>query len=184
MSLDRLVDEIRQKVDEEIAREKSRLAAEEARINSERDRRVDSIRAESTKQTELEVARERAQRLARAKLEARKKLFEAKERRMAHRLTEARTVLADFTETAEYPPILKRLYAFAVDQLGKQVRVRGRAEDAPRLKTIAGKSFVATPEPITGGLIAETPDGARRVNLSFDELLRLRENEVRELLGA
>jgi len=32
-------------------------------------------------------------------------------------------------------------------------------------------------------LIAETPDGSRRLNLSFDELLRLREDRVRELLA-
>jgi hypothetical protein len=31
--------------------------------------------------------------------------------------------------------------------------------------------------------VAETPDGSRRLNLSFDELLRLHEDRVRELLS-
>jgi hypothetical protein len=33
------------------------------------------------------------------------------------------------------------------------------------------------------GLLAETLDGDRQLNLSFDELLRLREDRVRELLA-
>ena len=47
----------------------------------------------------------------------------------------------------------------------------------------AGKGFDDTPAPILGGLIAVTSDGSRRLNLSFDELLRLREDQVRTLLA-
>ncbi|MGP8076580.1 MAG: hypothetical protein ACLP8Y_07620 [Thermoplasmata archaeon] len=71
----------------------------------------------------------------------------------------------------------------ANDSLGKQLRISGRAEDAALLQKVAGKSFDPTPQSIVGGLVAETPDGSRRLNLSFDELLRLREDRVREILA-
>jgi vacuolar-type H+-ATPase subunit E/Vma4 len=71
----------------------------------------------------------------------------------------------------------------ATSTLGKQLKITGRAEDAAVLAKVAGKSFDPAPQPILGGLIAETPDGRRRLNLSFDELLRLNEDRLRELLA-
>ncbi|HZY93060.1 MAG TPA: V-type ATP synthase subunit E family protein [Thermoplasmata archaeon] len=184
MSLERLVEEIRQRAEAEIAGERERRDTEAAKLRAEGSRRVEAIRSESRKQGELEIARERAQRLARAKLDARKRVFEARERRMGRLLGSTRDVLSDVTSSAEYGPLLKRLYSYAVQSLGKQVKVRGRAEDAALLKTIAKSGFVADPVAILGGLLAETADGSRRLNLSFDELLRLREDQVRDLLAA
>ncbi len=184
MSLERLVEEIRQRAEAEIARERERLETERAKLLKERDQRVESIRAEGARQTELEIGRERAQRLARAKLDARKRVFEAREKRMAKLLDASRTVLEEFAESPEYAPLVKRLYAHALQALGKQVKVRGRAEDASLLKSLAKGNFVDEPLPIRGGLVAETPDGARRLNLSFDELLRLHEDQARGLLAA
>ena len=75
------------------------------------------------------------------------------------------------------------LMTVATDSLGKQLKISGRAEDAALLAKVAGKCFDPAPLPIVGGLIAETPDGSRRLKLSFDELLRLREDRVREILA-
>lgn len=184
MSLERLVDEIRQQAETEIAAERTRLEAEQAKLVADRDRRINEIKTESARQTELEVGRERAQRLARAKLEARKLVFEARERRMGHLIGRARQLLADFTKSDDYPDLLKEMYGYATKSLGKQVKVSGRAQDAALLRSVAGKAFSDTPLAITGGLVVETADGARRLDLSFDELLRRREDQVRELLAA
>ena len=184
MSLERLVEEIRQRAEAEIALERDRLTSERSRITGERDQRLEAIRTETTRLTELDIARERAQRLARAKLDARKQVFEARERRMGQLIRASRDLLAEFTESDEYPGVVKRLYAYAVGALGKQVKVRGRADDAALLKSVAKGGFDDEPVPILGGLVAETPDGARRLNLSFDELLRLHEDKVRDLLAA
>ncbi|HYK94047.1 MAG TPA: V-type ATP synthase subunit E family protein [Thermoplasmata archaeon] len=184
MSLERLVEEIRQRAEAEISAERERRDTEAARLKADGSRRVESIRTEAKRQAELEIARERAQRLARAKLEARKRVFEARERRMTQLLADSRGLLSEYTESGEYPAVLKRLYAFAVSALGKQIRVRGRSEDAAVLKSLAKSGFDSDPLPILGGFVAETTDGARRLNLSFDELLRLREDQVRDLLAA
>jgi vacuolar-type H+-ATPase subunit E/Vma4 len=184
MSLERLVEEIRLKAEAEIAREKARLDAERAQVAEERDRRVAALRTEVARQTELDIARERAQRIARAKLDARKKIFGARERRMGRQLEATRQLLTEFTTTDGYAALLKRLYGYAVAELGRQLRVSGRAEDGSALRTLAKGNYAEEPVPILGGLIAETPDGNRRLNLSFDELLRLREDRLRELLAA
>lgn len=183
MSLESLVDEIRRRGEADLAETTASRDAERARILSERDRRLEDVRSQSARATDTEIARERAQRLAAAKLQARKLLYEAREKRLENGIAETRTLLSEYTRSPQYPTVLKRMVAVANDSLGKQTRISGRAEDSAVLAKVAGKSFDPTPQPILGGLLAETPDGNRRLNLSFDELLRLREDRVREILA-
>lgn len=183
MSLENLVEEIRQHAEAELQATLDQQRAESARIVADRDRRIAEIRATSARATEMDVARERAQRTAAAKLQARKMLYEAREHRLEDGLRQTRALLAEYTSSPAYPAVLKRMVEVANGALGRQLRVSGRAEDATVLAKVAGKSFDPTPQPILGGLVAETVDKSRRLNLSFDELVRLREDAVRELLA-
>jgi len=183
MSLESLVEEIRQHAEAELRATIEQQKAEGIRIVADRDRRIAELRAAAQRATEAEAARERAQRIAAAKLQARKLLYEAREQRLEQGLRETRQLLADYTASPGYPAVLKRMVEVATATLGRQLRISGRAEDAALLAKAAGKAFDAAPQPILGGLIAETTDKSRRLNLSFDELLRLREDEVRELLA-
>lgn len=183
MGLETLVAEIRSRGEAELKAVEESRDAEAAKIAAERDEKIRQIRAEAQRTAELEAARERAQRIAGAKLKARKQLYEAREARLKNAVGATRTLLADFTRSDAYPTVLKRMVDAAGETLGKQLRIRGRSEDAARLQKAAGKAFDPAPLPILGGLVAETVDGSRRLNLSFDELLRLREDRVRELLA-
>ncbi len=183
MSLESLVEEIRRHGEAEEAAIRERTVEETARLAADRDRRVAEVRAQAKAATETEVARERAQRIAAAKLQSRKLLYEAREARLTEAIGETQDLLRQYTRGAAYPAVLKRMVQVATDALGGKARVSGRVEDAALLQKVAGKSFDPTPRAILGGLVAETPDGNRRLNLSFDELLRLREDRVRELLS-
>lgn len=183
MTLESLVEEIRRRGAADVAaiEEEERTAV--AAVAADGAQRRAAVAADAARATDLEIARERAQRLAGAKLEARKALYEARERRLARSVEATRGLLADFTRSPAYATVLQRMYAAATDELGKTARIRGRAEDAPTLQKLAGKAFDAAPVAIVGGLLAATPNGDRRLNLSFDELLRMREDRVRELLA-
>jgi vacuolar-type H+-ATPase subunit E/Vma4 len=183
MSLESLVEEIRRRGEADLAAISASREADAAQIVTERDGRVQKVRTESARATETEVARERAQRLAAAKLQARKLLYGAREKRLTSAVGETRALLQEYARSAQYPAVLRRMVFVATDSLGKQLRVSGRPEDAVLLAKVAGKVFDPTPQPILGGLIAETLDGNRRLNLSFDELLRLREDRVRAILA-
>lgn len=184
MTLERLVEEIRTRAERELATQDSKLAAETTRITADRDRRVQQVREEADRLSQIDVARERAQKVAAAKLEARKLGYLAREKQSTAGLEAVRQMLAEFTGTSEYPKVLERMYDLATDQLGKPLKVFGRAEDASTLRSIAGKGFDPTPMPVLGGLIAESAQGARRLTLTFDELLRLQEDQVRGLLSS
>jgi V/A-type H+-transporting ATPase subunit E len=184
MTLDRLVEEIRLRAEEELRTQSALQASEEAAVATDRDARVAAVRDQTQRTAEREIAQERAHRLASAKLQARKLVYEADETRMASALGETRQLLSDYTDSDEYPKVLKRMVAYATGVLGKATRIMGRTEDAAALKKLAGAAFDPTPQSILGGVVAESADGARRLNLSFDELLRLREDRVRQLLSS
>ncbi|MGA8276097.1 MAG: V-type ATP synthase subunit E family protein [Thermoplasmata archaeon] len=183
MSLESLVAEIRTRGQAELGTIEVARAAEAGRIAANRDTEIAALQLEATRLADAEAARERAQRIAAAKLKARKLLYEAREARLEQAIQETRTLLRTYADSDEYPATLKRMFEVATNRLGKQIRVLGRSSDASKLAKVAGKSVDATPLPILGGLVAETSDGSRRLNLSFDELLRLHEDRVRELLS-
>jgi len=183
MSLDRLIEEIRSRSEAELRTRAAQQADQEAAVVADRDTRVAAVRAQTKRTAELEIARERTQKLASAKLQSRKLVYEAEETRMTSALGQTRELLENFTDSDEYPKVLKRMIGYATDVLGKSAKVSGRPADAALLKKLAGAGFDPTAQPILGGLVAESADGARRLNLSFDELLRLREDRVRQLLS-
>jgi V/A-type H+/Na+-transporting ATPase subunit E len=183
MTLERLIAEIRAHGERELADETQKFEAEKARLLAERERKAAAIQSDFRSRAEGESRREKAQRVAGARMQARKLEYEAQERAMNASLEAVRNLLRQFTATDEYPEVLRRMYSVATDELGKDLRVTGRSEDATLLRPIAGRSFDPAPAPILGGLIAETADGERRLTLSLDELLRLREDRVRALLA-
>jgi V/A-type H+/Na+-transporting ATPase subunit E len=182
MSLERLVAEIESRAQQQIAAEQARFEKEKAEIVADRTRRIEAIRSNALRQATQEAARERTRRIAGARLEAKKLGYEFQEARTQQLLDAVNARLADYTRTPEYPKLLKRMYTSATSRLGKDLKVRGRAEDAKLLRSIAGSGYEDAPLPVIGGFVAQTPDGSRRLNLTFDELLRLREDELRSLL--
>jgi vacuolar-type H+-ATPase subunit E/Vma4 len=184
MSLERLVAEIESRAQQEIAAEQVRFEKEKAAIVADRTRRIEALRADTLRRATQEAARERTRRIAGARLEAKKMGYEFQESRTQALLEAVKRQLADYTKSPEYPKLLKRMYAAATSRLGKDLKIRGRSEDAKLLRTVAGAGYGDTPLPITGGFVAETSDGSRRLNLTFDELLRLREDELRSILPA
>jgi vacuolar-type H+-ATPase subunit E/Vma4 len=183
MSLESLVVEIASRGEAELGAIAQRRASELQRIAQDRDARVGAIQAEAARAVGAEVARERAQRVAAAHLAARRLLYEAREERLDRGLEETRGLLGELTASPEYPATLRRMIASATSRLGRSARISGRREDAPLLGRLAGRSFDPTPRAIVGGLVAETEDGHRRLDLSFDELLRQRSDAVRGLLA-
>lgn len=183
MSLERLVAEIESRAKQQVADEQARFEKERSQILADRARRVEATRTDVLRQASLEAARERTRRVAAARLEAKKLDYEFQEARTRELLAAVRAQLAQYAGSTDYPKLLKRMYAAAVSRLGKALKVRGRAEDGKLLRSIGGSGFDDRPLSVLGGFVAETPDGSRRLNLTFDELLRLREDELRSALA-
>ena len=184
MTLQGLVKEIEARSAKEVRELEAKLDAERKAIEEQTREETARLRTEADKRSQLDAVRERSRLLAAAKLQAKKVLFEARERRAAAALEALRARLGAYTQGPEYAPLLGSMVSIGASVLGGDVKVLARSEDVPLLPSKL-RSLVDTQHPIRvmGGLIVEKKDGSRALNFTFEELLRLREDRVREILA-
>jgi vacuolar-type H+-ATPase subunit E/Vma4 len=144
-------------------------------------------RSDEQRKFVLDSARERATTLAQrekvrlvgaARLQAKKLLFDATEKMLENNVASLRQALADYANSKDYPATLGRMLNQASNRLGEDFVVRCRAADANALKKL-GANIASTDLGGIGGFKAESKDGSLELDLTFEELLRSREGDVR-----
>lgn len=158
-------------------REKGRSEADQllAEARAERERILSEVRAEGAKAlAEAEAraratgARRRVQDLARAELEARKIVLAAQK----EALDEAyRRTLERLASMKENPDFLRTLLKANEAEWRPGGEVYATARDAPLVRSIVGERFAGTIEG-AGGIVIETADGTRRIDLRYESILR------------
>ncbi len=152
MSLESLVEEIRQHAEAELHATMEQEKAEGVRILADRDRRVAEIRAASQRATEMEMARERAQRVAAAKLQHGRCSTRRGSKRLEQGLQETRALLADYTASADYPAVLEAHgRGRRTPRSAAQLRISGRARMPRSSRRSRGGRSTRLPSPILGG---------------------------------
>ncbi len=184
MTLEALVKEIEARSSKEVRDLELKLENERRKVEEVSHRDTERFRTEADRKAQLEAAREKARLVASAKLQAKKLLFEAREKRTATALEEVRGRLSAYAKGPDYPGLLASMVSSGTTVLGSDVKILARPEDVPLLPTKT-RSLVDDTRPlrVLGGLIIEKKDGSRSLNYTFEELLRLREDRVREALA-
>jgi len=146
---------------------------EEAR--NERQRMLSEVRAEATKalaETEkaarIEAVRKRVQELARAELESRKIVLAAQKEALDKVYDGALERLGRLSDNAD---ILRRLLKANESEWRSGGEVYCSPRDEAVVRKIVGDSFAGTIE-CAGGVVIESADGTRRVDLRYETLLR------------
>ncbi|MFB6118850.1 V-type ATP synthase subunit E [Halosegnis sp.] len=186
MSLDTVVEDIRDdaRARAEELREEAEARAEE--IISEAEADADDIVAEAEREAEQEIEQEREQRLSSAKLEAKQARLEARREALQeiHESVEQAVADIDGEEREELTRAL--LDAAATEFAGAEtVHVYGRADDADLLEDILTdyESFeLAGETECLGGVVVEAEGSRVRVNNTFDSVLEeVWEENLREI---
>ncbi len=146
---------------------------EEAR--NERQRMLSEVRAEAAKalaETEkaarIEAERKRVQELARAELESRKIVLAAQKEALDKVYDGALERLGRLSDNAE---ILRSLLKANESEWRSGGKVYCSKRDEAVVRKIVGDSFAGTVE-CAGGVVIESADGTRRVDLRYETLLR------------
>jgi vacuolar-type H+-ATPase subunit E/Vma4 len=125
-----------------------------------------------------------------AKLQTKKVVFDATEKMLENNIAALRQALSDLTDSPAYDDLLARMARYASKRLGGgsgsgsgKIVVMCRKGDEATLKA-AGAKVASSTLNTAGGFIAESEDGTLELDLTFEELLRGREDEVRaSILG-
>jgi V/A-type H+-transporting ATPase subunit E len=118
-----------------------------------------------------------------SKLQAKKMVFDATEKLLEGNISALKEALAELAESPAYPELLARMARYASRRLGGKIVVNCRKADEAALKA-AGARIGSANLNATGGFKADSEDGTLELDLTFEEILRSREDEVRaSILG-
>ncbi len=185
MSLDTVVEDIR---DEARARAEELREAGDARaeeIVSEAEREAEEIVSEAEREVERAIGQEREQELSGAKLEAKQARLEARRNVLEEVHDDVEAQIADL-DGDEREKLTRSLLDAAAEEFdADSVRVRGREDDEELLEAIVAEydGFeVGEPIDCLGGVVVESDASRVRVNNTFDSVLEdVWEENLREI---
>ena len=180
MSLDAFVHEIEDRKKREIAQLDKSLSDKRANVDSATNSAVKDIHERYAKEARLKSERQAAMIVEEARLEAKKVMFEAINSNLDSALDRIKQELRSFTQKPQYKKAIQTMAEYAKKKLGPSVVVHCRQEDAPVFKDT--DMTIGTPIQTIGGIIVEDKAGTREIDLTFEELLRTREDEVKGAL--
>ncbi len=140
---------------------------------AEKDSKAELERVKAELEEKIDVIK--SEKLAAAKLDAKKIVAEGKEAAVLAAIDALYEELKNFTKTKRYGDWLSRLAKEAEKELGKDIIIHVRKGHGKYLKS---KKVVEDLDSV-GGLIAETKDGSVRLNLTFESIISKKEDLLR-----
>jgi V/A-type H+-transporting ATPase subunit E len=194
MSLDVILASIESSGEAEIDRLRREAESRTQQILEAAERKAAIVREEARRAALWPAASERARRLHQAKLEALRTVGEIRHHLIETTLSETRRRLADLRADPEYPRILRRLIAEAIDALGEAELHSGRGvlEIDPRdelllrhiLADLGVDLQVVSSLHGWGGIVVTSGDGRVVVNNTLESRLERATPFLRQDLAA
>ena len=180
MSLDAFVHEIEDRKKRELSQLDASLSDKRSSTGAARDAAIKQLQEQYAKEAKVRAEREAAKIVEESRLEAKKVIFEAINSNLDSALEGIRQELRTFTQKPQYKKALQSMVEYAKKQLGPSIIIHCRQEDASAFKDSG--ATIGTPIQTIGGIVAEDKAGTRELDLTFEELLRTREDEVKGAL--
>jgi V/A-type H+/Na+-transporting ATPase subunit E len=183
MGLDDMLSTIQSDTEDQSSKIISDAKAESEKILSEGRKRADAIQTQSAQQSQREVEEDRNRLLASARLEANRRLLEARDEVLKGYEEQAFSYLEEFSNSPQYKDFFVRMLADALSKIGEGAIVQINPRDKPLLKDSKLKQFKiqVSPEPLKslGGAIVTSSDGKRRVDNTIESIFSERKDELR-----
>jgi vacuolar-type H+-ATPase subunit E/Vma4 len=135
---------------------------------------MDSAKTEAVSLAQKEVTKVEGA----SKLQSKKMLFDATEKLLENNISSLQQALAEYASSPAYPELLSKMVKYAGKRLGGKIVVICRKQDEAALKA-AGAKVVSANLGAMGGFKAENEDRTLELDLTFEEILRGREDDVR-----
>lgn len=183
MAAESLLKEVEDKRKKTIASLESEYSAKKAEVTNRAAEQKTYISESSRKEADSLAQRERIRISGAAKLQSKKTLFDATEQMLENNIAALKQSLADIAGSKEYQGLLSKMAAYASKRLGGNISVACRTSDAAALKKLGVKVTSSNLETV-GGFKATSTDGTLELDLTFEELLRNREDDARAFILA
>ena len=181
MSIDTFIQEIETRKRKEIEGLEKDLQESKSRLQAEMNHTLKEIQERFSTEAKVKSEREYARIIEASKLQAKKIMFDAINANMQSAFAVIHQEIENYTKSPQYKKSLETMINNAKKKLGQNIIVHCREEDKSILKELG----VTTSKSIKtlGGIIAENKEGTRELDLTFEELLRTNEDQVKSFLS-
>lgn len=181
MSIETFIQEIETRKRKEIEDLEKDLQERKSRLQAEMDHTLKEIQERFSTEAKVKSEREQARIIEASKLQAKKIMFDAINANMQSAFTVIQKEIENYTNSPQYKKSLETMVSNSKKKLGQNIIVHCREEDKSILKELG----VTTSKSIKtlGGIIAENKEGTRELDLTFEELLRTNEDQVKSFLS-
>ena len=180
MSIDQFVAEIQNRKKNELADLDKKLNDKKSEIDAKKNSVVKELKENYANEAKTKAEREGARIVEAGKLEAKKILFDAINKNLDSTFDVIKKELDGYSKKPEYNQVMQKLVDYSKKVLAKKLVVHCREEDKSFFKDedIEIGSTIQT----LGGFIAENKEGTKEIDLTFEELLRSSEDEIKNTI--
>ncbi len=177
MSIDIFLNEIETRKKKDITDLDKELEEKKSATEAKKTATIKEIQDRFSNEAKIKSEREASKIVEAGKLDAKKILFDAINKNLDSTFDTIKQELSSYTTNAEYKKILQKMVETAKKALDNKIIVHCREEDKAVLKNqnVTIGSSIQT----LGGIIAENNDGTKELDLTFEELLRTHEDEIK-----
>ncbi len=177
MSIDIFLDEIESRKKKEINDLDKEFDDKKSEAEIKKNTTIKELEEHYSKEAKTKSEKEASKIVEAGKLEAKKILFDAINQNLDSTFDKIKQELGNYAQTSEYNKKLQKMAETAKNTLGDSIVIHCREED----KAVFGSQdiTIGSPIQILGGLVAENNDGTKELDLTFEELLRTHEDEIK-----
>ena len=179
MSIDQFVNEIQNRKKNDLASLDKKLSDKKSETNAKKNSAVKELKDNYVNEAKTKAEREGARIVEAGKLEAKKILFDAINKNLDSTFDVIKKELGDYSKKPEYKKVMQKLVDYSKKMLAKELVVHCREEDKSFFKS--GVKVGSTIQTI-GGFVAENKEGTMEIDLTFEELLRNNEDEIKNTI--
>lgn len=181
MSVETFLLEIENRKKREVESLEKDLAENKSKLQAEMDAAVKEIQEKFATEAKVKSEREYARIIEAAKLQTKKIMFDAINTNMQSAFNVIKQEIEIYTKSPQYKKALETMVNSSKKKLGQNIVVHCRDEDKSTLKDMGvtiGKSIKTL-----GGIVAENREGTKELELTFEELLRTNEDQIKSFLS-
>jgi V/A-type H+/Na+-transporting ATPase subunit E len=183
MGVDALLKEVEERRKKAIEALESEYSAKREEVKKRTEEQLSYVMESAKKEAATLAQKEKTRIEGASKLQAKKMIFDATEKLLENNISALREALAELAASPAYSELLTRMARYASKRLGGKIVVTCRKADETALRG-AGATIGSTNLNAIGGFKADSEDGTLELDLTFEEILRSREDEVRaSILG-
>ena len=179
--LDVFIQEIENRKEQDIQILEKKLSEKKEEIRRTKETTIRELQNQYSEEAKIKSQKEYARIVEASRLQAKKILFESINENMDSTFDIIKQEMKNYVQKPDYKNLLKKMITFSKNTLGQDAIIHCRANDNSILKEM-DIPIVDPPLNTLGGIVAEDKQGTRELDLTFEELLRTKEDDVKGFL--